>query len=168
MQLITLIIILVGFTGRHPCALTTMIVQCSYYQWKNFFEALDKETAITCRTIARKNEHVLKKQYMYFKMFVIKLCNFFLSKRHLGCLLIFIGLVSKPGSHTCTCTQFVKLHHVFLFVSFPQLHFILLGMLNDNNFIDNYQGSKFKFEFGSTCATRCKFLGALLKLQAHS
>ena len=23
------------------------------------------------------------------------------------------------------------------------------------------QGSKFKFEFGSTCATRCKFLGAL-------
>ena len=62
-----------------------MIVQCSYYQWKNFFEALDKETASTCRTIARKNEHfealdketaskcrtiarknehVLKKQYM--------------------------------------------------------------------------------------------------------
>ena len=125
MYLITLIIILVGFTGRHPCALTTMIVQCSYYQWKNFFEALDKETASTCRTIARKNEHfealgketastcrtiarknehVWKKQYMYFKMFVIKLCNFFLSKRHLGCLLIFIGLVSKPGSHTCTCT----------------------------------------------------------------
>ena len=61
MYLITLIIILVGFTGRHPCALTTMIVQCSYYQWKNFFEALDKETASTCRTIARKNEHVLKK-----------------------------------------------------------------------------------------------------------
>ena len=26
-----------------------------------------------------------------------------------------------------------------------------------------YQGSKFKFEFGSTCATRCKFLGALPK-----
>ena len=25
------------------------------------------------------------------------------------------------------------------------------------------QGSKFKFEFGSTCATRCKFLGALPK-----
>ena len=25
------------------------------------------------------------------------------------------------------------------------------------------QGSKFKFEFGSTCATRCKFLGALTK-----
>ena len=23
------------------------------------------------------------------------------------------------------------------------------------------QGSKFKFEFGSTCAIRCKFLGAL-------
>ena len=33
------------------------------------------------------------------------------------------------------------------------------------------QGSKFKSEFGSTCATRCKFLGALLKCQwccAHS
>ena len=30
------------------------------------------------------------------------------------------------------------------------------------------QGSKFKFEFGSTCATRCKFLGAQLKiLGAH-
>ena len=26
------------------------------------------------------------------------------------------------------------------------------------------QGSKFKFEFGSTCATRCKFLGAELKI----
>ena len=25
------------------------------------------------------------------------------------------------------------------------------------------QGSKFKFEFGNTCATRCKFLGALPK-----
>ena len=25
------------------------------------------------------------------------------------------------------------------------------------------QGSKFKFEFRSTCATRCKFLGALPK-----
>ena len=29
---------------------------------------------------------------------------------------------------------------------------------------DKYQGSKFKFEFGSTCATRCKFLGAQLKI----
>ena len=27
-----------------------------------------------------------------------------------------------------------------------------------------HQGSKFKFEFGSTCATRCKFLGAQLKI----
>ena len=26
------------------------------------------------------------------------------------------------------------------------------------------QGSKVKFEFGSTCATRCKFLGAQLKI----
>ena len=26
------------------------------------------------------------------------------------------------------------------------------------------QGSKFKFEFGSTCATRCKFSGAQLKI----
>ena len=31
-----------------------------------------------------------------------------------------------------------------------------------------FQGSKFSFGFGSTCATRCKFLGALLKFQAHS
>ena len=31
-----------------------------------------------------------------------------------------------------------------------------------------YQGSKFKFEFGSTCATRCKFLSALLKFWAHN
>ena len=29
---------------------------------------------------------------------------------------------------------------------------------------DLNQGSKFKFEFGSTCATRCKFLGAQLKI----
>ena len=27
-----------------------------------------------------------------------------------------------------------------------------------------HQGSKFKFELGSTCATRCKFLGAQLKI----
>ena len=26
------------------------------------------------------------------------------------------------------------------------------------------QGSKFKFEFGSTCATRCTFLGTQLKI----
>ena len=54
---------------------------------------------------------------------------------------------------------FVKLHHVFLFVSFLQLLFILLSMFNDSNFIDNYQGSKVKFEFG----TRCKFLDLLPK-----
>ena len=30
------------------------------------------------------------------------------------------------------------------------------------------QGSKFKFEFGSTFATRCKFVAALPKFQAHS
>ena len=29
--------------------------------------------------------------------------------------------------------------------------------------VHDKQGSKFKFEFGSTCATRCKFLGALPK-----
>ena len=32
--------------GRHPCALTTMIIECSYYGWKNFFKALDEETAM--------------------------------------------------------------------------------------------------------------------------
>ena len=30
-------------------------------------------------------------------------------------------------------------------------------------YVNQVQGSKFKFEFGSTCATRCKFLGALPK-----
>lgn len=30
--------------GRHPCALTTMIIECSYYGWQSFFRALDKET----------------------------------------------------------------------------------------------------------------------------
>ena len=35
----------------------------------------------------------------------------------------------------------------------------------DRNLLSHfsYQGSKFKSEFGSTCATRCKFLGALPK-----
>lgn len=74
-----------------------MIVQCSYYQWKNFFEALDKETASTCRATAKKNEHLLKNSY--FKMFVIKFYSFFLSKRHLGCLLIFIGLVNPSQGY---------------------------------------------------------------------
>ena len=148
-----------------------MIVQCSYYQWKNFFEALDKETASTCRTIsrknehfealgkeiastcrtiarknkhfealgketastcrtiARKNEHVLKKQYMYFKMFVIKLCNFFLSKRHLGCLLIFIGLVSKPGLHLSSCIMFSFLCHFFNYISFYWTCSMILTLL---------------------------------------
>ena len=31
-----------------------------------------------------------------------------------------------------------------------------------------YQGSKFKFEFGSTCPTRCKFLSALPKFWTHN
>ena len=34
---------------------------------------------------------------------------------------------------------------------------------NDKPSLKDLQGSKFKFEFGSTCATRCKFLGALPK-----
>ena len=38
---------------RHPCALTTMIIECSYRGWENFFKALDKET--TDRTYVRKN-----------------------------------------------------------------------------------------------------------------
>ena len=38
--------------------------------------------------------------------------------------------------------------------------FFLVGYLNKCYF----QGSKFKFGFGSTCATRCKFLGAQLKI----
>ena len=31
-----------------------------------------------------------------------------------------------------------------------------------------YQGSEFKFEFGSTCATRCKFLSPLPKFWVHN
>ena len=34
---------------------------------------------------------------------------------------------------------------------------------NDKPSLKDLPGSKFKFEFGSTCATRCKFLGALPK-----
>ena len=34
---------------------------------------------------------------------------------------------------------------------------------NDKPSLKDLRGSKFKFEFGSTCATRCKFLGALPK-----
>ena len=30
--------------GRHPCALTTMIIESSYYGWQSFFRALDDET----------------------------------------------------------------------------------------------------------------------------
>ena len=39
------------------------------------------------------------------------------------------------------------------------------GVPNANlfDFMLLQQGSKFKFQFGSTCATRYKFLGALLK-----
>lgn len=29
--------------GRHPCALTTMMIECSYYGWESFFKALDVE-----------------------------------------------------------------------------------------------------------------------------
>ncbi|XP_078349109.1 uncharacterized protein LOC144634039 [Oculina patagonica] len=29
---------------RHPCALTTMIIECSYYGWQKFFKALDEES----------------------------------------------------------------------------------------------------------------------------
>jgi len=35
--------------------------------------------------------------------------------------------------------------------------------LNQFKFFKLVQGSKFTFDFGSTCATRCKFLGALPK-----
>lgn len=29
--------------GRHPCALTTMMIECSYYGWESFFKVLDEE-----------------------------------------------------------------------------------------------------------------------------
>ncbi|XP_020626593.1 uncharacterized protein LOC110063939 [Orbicella faveolata] len=28
---------------RHPCALTTMMIECSYYGWESFFKVLDEE-----------------------------------------------------------------------------------------------------------------------------
>ena len=34
---------------------------------------------------------------------------------------------------------------------------------NDKPSLKDLRDSKFKFEFGSTCATRCKFLAALPK-----
>ena len=42
--------------GRHPCALTTMIIECSYYGWQNFFTTLDKETAVN--SSAKNNKTV--------------------------------------------------------------------------------------------------------------
>ena len=36
--------------GRHPCALTTMMIECSYYGWKRFFKALNEE-AKSCTSV---------------------------------------------------------------------------------------------------------------------
>ena len=36
--------------GRHPCALTTMIIECSYYGWEKIFRTLDEETAVNSST----------------------------------------------------------------------------------------------------------------------
>ena len=43
------------------------------------------------------------------------------------------------------------------------LNFIAKSLQPVINVHSSLQGSKFKFEFGTTCATRCKFLGALPK-----
>ena len=46
--------------GRHPCALTTMMIECSYYGWKSFFEALDEEVkSRTCLKEAFMDEECL-------------------------------------------------------------------------------------------------------------
>ena len=43
--------------GRHPCALTTMIIECSYYGWERFFKALDEEAkSRTCTKEASMTE----------------------------------------------------------------------------------------------------------------
>ena len=42
--------------GRHPRALTTMIIECSYYGWEKFFRSLDEEIAM--RTCAEKNAEI--------------------------------------------------------------------------------------------------------------
>lgn len=38
--------------GRHPCALTTMMIECSYYGWESFFNTLNEE-AKSNATISR-------------------------------------------------------------------------------------------------------------------
>lgn len=50
--------------GRHPCALTTMIIECSYYGWESFFRALDEETV--SRTYVRENSFskTIAKEYV--------------------------------------------------------------------------------------------------------
>ena len=72
-----------------------MIVQCSYHQWKNFFEALDRETAR--RTPAKKNAHVSKNSTSL--CLSSNVAAFLLFERNPGSLLSFTGLVSKPGLH---------------------------------------------------------------------
>ena len=43
--------------GRHPCALTTMMIECSYYGWESFFKALDEEVkSRTCLKEASMDE----------------------------------------------------------------------------------------------------------------
>ena len=54
----------------------------------------------------------------------------------------------------------------FPFFSFSHLLLAAIFNLIHSNFLPfqtDFQGSKFIFDFGSTCATRCKFLGALPK-----
>ena len=48
---------------RHPCALASMIIECSYYGWKNFFGELDRRRNVgksiqenTSNSTARKNK----------------------------------------------------------------------------------------------------------------
>ena len=57
-----------------------------------------------------------------------------------------------------TLTVSTEIVH-FCLSSFTAPLYLLQWLLSDDR-----QGSKFKFEFGTTCATRCKFLGAQLKI----
>ena len=56
----------------------------------------------------------------------------------------------------CTCRQFPSDKSLGTYVDME-------GPFNGGFFVLEKQGLKFIFGLGSTCATRCKFLGALAK-----
>ena len=84
--------------------------------------------------------------------------------------MMFLGL-RKLGNICCGQKMFLnKIRNIFCV---PDTKFVSATNAaragkRGNISADNSQGSKFIFGFGSTCATRCKFLGALPKFQSQS